>query len=164
MSQINAATNILAAIKDPYLIVSAPNNEIKIHRINNWGTLLLNETDLISSQYPDFFEYVDLIKNILLVSKTNIVKYLTNYKINDKYLSGIFNINIIPVANDRIMILTSKTDVVELNGNIVPISQIKEMRDSFTASIGHELRTPLTSILSMIELLKFTEMTSKQKD
>jgi CheY-like chemotaxis protein len=62
------------------------------------------------------------------------------------------------------MILTSKTDVVELNGNIVPISQIKEMRDSFTASIGHELRTPLTSILSMIELLKFTEMTSKQKD
>jgi len=138
--------------KSSFLILNISDNKIIFHAANNWGQFKL------PGDYKELYLYIELINTIKTVKQTKDTKCLFAFAFNDKYLSGNFNVTVFMNADGNITILLSKNENPSLH------SQIKEMRDSFTASIGHELKTPLTSILSMIELMKLTELTPKQND
>jgi signal transduction histidine kinase len=138
--------------KSSFLILNISDNKIIFHAANNWGQFKL------PGDYKELYLYIELINTIKTVKQTKDTKCLFAFAFNDKYLTGNFNVTVFMNADGNITTLLSKNENPSLH------SQIKEMRDSFTASIGHELKTPLTSILSMIELMKLTELTPKQND
>jgi CheY-like chemotaxis protein/nitrogen-specific signal transduction histidine kinase len=149
--------------------------------LNGEGWIWANRTFLDTMGYFDIRDFKrenESIRDIFLneseeiftESEKNWLDYIKKYKHNGHSVSisdkegNLLMINVTCTdypRNNKIYILTLE-NVTQLHQAEFKAKEVEKLKTKFLANVGHEFRTPMNGILGFVELMRQTDLDSKQ--